>query len=86
MIHKPSLSLLRVKPGTLSNLLSPQRSYMGANPTQAYGVLAFLLAFLAIAGCFASGGNIVLVVVAIVLLAVAALISLKCKSWENTED
>jgi len=59
---------------------------MGANPTQAYGLIALLLAFAAIAGALASGGNLVLVVVAIVLLGVAVVISLKCKPWENTED
>jgi hypothetical protein len=59
---------------------------MGANPTQAYGVIAFYLAFVAIAGCFASGGNILWVVVAIVLLGVSVAISLKCKPWEDAKD
>lgn len=59
---------------------------MGANPTQAYGVIAFFFAFVALAGAFASAGNVVLVVVAIVLLVVSVVISLKCKPWENTED
>jgi hypothetical protein len=59
---------------------------MGTNPTQAYGVIAFFLAFVAIAGAFASGGNVVLVVLGIILLGVSVTISLKCKPWENTED
>jgi hypothetical protein len=59
---------------------------MGANPTQAYGVIAFFLAFVAIAGSFASGGSLVLIVGAIVLLGASVAISLKCKPWENTED
>lgn len=59
---------------------------MGANPTQAYGFIVFFLAFTALAGAFASGGNIVLVVVAIVLLGVSVAISLKCKPWEDAGD
>ena len=59
---------------------------MGANPTQAYGVIAFLLAFVAIAACFASGGSILWVVVAILLLGVSVAISVKCKPWENAKD
>ncbi len=59
---------------------------MGANPTQAYGFIAFFLAFVAIAGVFATGGSILLVIVAIVLLGVSVVICLKCKPWENAED
>ncbi len=59
---------------------------MGANPTQAYGVIAFFLAFVALAGAFASGGSIVLAAAAIALLGVSVVISLKCKPWENGED
>ncbi len=59
---------------------------MGANPTQAYGFIVFFLSFVALAGAFASGGNIMLVVVAILLLGVSVAISLKCKPWENNED
>jgi hypothetical protein len=59
---------------------------MGANPTQAYGVIAFFLALVALAGAFASGGSIVLVILAIVLAGVSVVISLKCKPWENIED
>jgi len=55
---------------------------MGANPTQAYGVITFFLAFLALAGAFALGDSVVLVIVAIVLLGVSVAISLKCKPWE----
>ena len=59
---------------------------MGSNPTQAYGFIVFFLAFVALAGAFASGGSILLVVVAIVLLGVSVAICLKCKPWENVED
>jgi hypothetical protein len=59
---------------------------MGSNPTQAHGFIFFFLAFVALAGAFASGGSIVLVVLAIMLLGVSVAICLKCKPWENTED
>jgi len=51
---------------------------MGANPTQAYGFIVFFLSFVALAGAFASEGNIMLVVVATLLLGVSVAISLKC--------
>jgi len=59
---------------------------MGANPTQAYGVAVFYLAFVALGGVFASGGSVVLSIIAIVLLGAAVGISLKCKPWENAGD
>ena len=59
---------------------------MGANPTQAYGVIVFYLAFVALATAFALGGNIALVLVAVVLMDVAVAICLKCKPWEQNED
>ena len=59
---------------------------MGANPTQAYGVISFFLAFVALAGAFALGGSIILIVVAIILVGVSVAISLKCKPWEDAED
>ena len=59
---------------------------MGANPTQAYGVIVFYLAFVALATAFALGGNIALLLVAVVLMGVAVAICLKCKPWEQTEN
>jgi hypothetical protein len=59
---------------------------MGANPTQAYGVITFFLAFVALAGVFALGGSATLLIVAVVLLGAAVAISLKCKPWEDTDD
>jgi hypothetical protein len=59
---------------------------MGANPTQAYGVIVFFLAFVALAGAFASGGSMVLLIVAVVLLGAAIAIFVKCKPWEDTKD
>lgn len=59
---------------------------MGANPTQAYGVIVFYLAFVALAGAFASGGGVVWLIIALVLVGAAVAISLKCKPWENVVD
>ncbi len=59
---------------------------MGANPTQAYGFLVFLLAFVALAGAFASGGSILLLALAALLLGVSVAIGRKCKQWENAGD
>lgn len=59
---------------------------MGANPTQAYGVIVFYLAFVALASAFALGGSIALFLVAVVLMVVAVAICLKCKPWEQSED
>ncbi len=58
---------------------------MGANSTQAYGVIAFMLAFVALAMFFA-GGGILLLSAAIVLLGVSVAILLKCKAWENADE
>ncbi|HLN01452.1 MAG TPA: hypothetical protein VK335_19345 [Bryobacteraceae bacterium] len=59
---------------------------MGANPTQAYGVIVFFLAFVALAAAFALGGSTALLIIAVVLLGGAVAICLKCKPWENAED
>jgi len=59
---------------------------MGANPTQAFGVIVFFLAFVALAGAFAMGGSILLLIVAVVLLGGAIAICLKCKPWEEAQE
>jgi hypothetical protein len=58
---------------------------MGANPTQAYGVMLFYLAFVAIAGAFASGGSLALLAAGILLIGLSVLVFLKCKPWEDAE-
>ena len=58
---------------------------MGANPKQAIGVVAFLLAFTALAGAIAGGGA-VLFLLAAALLATSIVIFLKCKPLEYQED
>lgn len=59
---------------------------MGANPTQAQGVLLFFLAFVLIAAGFASGGSLVLIGAGVAVLALSCMLFLKCKPWEHKED
>ena len=56
---------------------------MGANATQATGVVLFLVAFVLLAGAFAADGSIILLLAALVLLVVSVAVFLKCKPWEN---
>lgn len=58
---------------------------MGANPTQAVGISAFLLGFTAIAGG-AYGGKIILYLLGIALLAVSVAVFRKAKPLENLEN
>lgn len=58
---------------------------MGANPTQAVGVTAFLLAFTALSGAI-YGGKIVLYLAAVALLAGSVVAFRKCKPLENSEN
>jgi hypothetical protein len=58
---------------------------MGANPTQAMGVSAFLLGFTAIAGGL-YGGKIILYVLGIALLAASVAVFLKAKPLEDLEN
>lgn len=58
---------------------------MGANPTQALGLTAFLLGFTALSAAF-YGGKFIFYVVAVVLLAGAGAIFMKCKPLENAEN
>jgi Ca2+/Na+ antiporter len=59
---------------------------MGANPTQAYAVMAFLVAFVLIAAGFALGGNILLIVIGLGMLALSIMIFMKCKPWEYRDQ
>jgi len=58
---------------------------MGANPKQAMGVVAFLLAFTSLAGG-AAGGGVVLYLLAAALLVTSFVIFLKCKPLEEVEE
>ncbi len=59
---------------------------MGANPTQAYGLMLFLIAFALIAGGFAAGGGITYFVVGLGALAGGCALLMKCKPWEQREQ
>lgn len=56
---------------------------MGANATQAAGILIFLIAFTVLAGSFA-GGGILLALLGLALLAGAAFVFLKTKAPEES--
>jgi len=58
---------------------------MGANPKQAMGVVAFLLAFTSLAGGIA-GGGVVFYLLAAALCAISFVIFLKCKPLEEVEE
>jgi O-antigen/teichoic acid export membrane protein len=58
---------------------------MGANPTQAVGILILLVGFTLLAGAFA-GGGVILAIGALVLLGIACYFFLKCKPWEHQNE
>jgi hypothetical protein len=57
---------------------------MGANKTQAVGVTAFLLAFVAMPAAY--WGGILVFLLGVALLVVAVIAFLKCKPWETAEN
>ena len=59
---------------------------MGANPTQAQGLVLFLLAFILIAAGLAAGGSLMYILIGLALLAGACGLFMKCKPWEHRED
>ena len=59
---------------------------MGANPTQAQGIVLFFLAFILLAGAFAAGGSFLFIIGGLALLAGACALLIKCKPWEHRED
>ena len=56
---------------------------MGANPTQAQAIVAFLVAFTLISVGLAQAIGYLWVVLGLVFLGVSAALFLKCKSWEH---
>ncbi|MDE3197698.1 MAG: hypothetical protein KGN84_15220 [Acidobacteriota bacterium] len=58
---------------------------MGANSTQAQGVILFLAAFVFLAAGLAADINFLLVIVGLVLLGASCALLAKCKPWENKE-
>ena len=59
---------------------------MGANPTQAQAVVLFFIAFIFIAGGFASNVSWLLMIVGLAFLAVSVALFIKCKPWEYREE
>lgn len=59
---------------------------MGANSTQALGVTLFLLSFVVMAGAMAMGGNLPLLLLSLVILAVSGGVFLRAKPWEEREE
>jgi hypothetical protein len=59
---------------------------VGSNPTQAAAFAVFLIAFVLLAGAFATGGSIVCILGFVAALGVAAALFLKCKPWEHLEE
>jgi len=58
---------------------------MGANPTQARGVLLFFVAFVLLAAGLA-GGRTLLLLGGLLVLGVSAALFLRCKPWEHQEE
>ena len=59
---------------------------MGANPTQAFALAVFLIAFVMLGAAFASGGSVVWFLGFAVALAAAIALFRKCKPWEHLEE
>ena len=59
---------------------------MGANPTQAQGIVLFFVAFAAIAAGLATGGNILYIVIGLALLAASCGLFMKAKPWEHRDQ
>ena len=58
---------------------------MGANPTQAGGILMTFIGFVLLAVAFA-GGGILSAAVAVVALGIACVLFAKCKPWEHKSE
>ena len=59
---------------------------MGANPTQAQGVVLWFLAFTLIAIGLATDMNVIAMLAGIGALAGSIVLLTKCKPWEHRED
>jgi hypothetical protein len=59
---------------------------MGANPTQAKGVVLFFIAFTFIALGLAADVSYIAILVGLVALAASIVLFLKCKPWEHNEE
>ena len=59
---------------------------MGANPTQAYGLILFLIGFVLLACGFAAGGGVIYILAGLAVLAGGCALLIKCKPWEQREQ
>ena len=59
---------------------------MGANPTQAQGVILFLVSFAFIAAAICEGGSVLLFVAGLLVMIGAVMRFRKCKPWEHEEE
>ncbi len=59
---------------------------MGANPTQAQGVVLFFIAFTLIALGLAADTSFVALGAGLAILAASIVLFLKCKPWEHREE
>jgi hypothetical protein len=59
---------------------------MGANSTQAIGLTLFLIAFALIAASLALGGNLLLLLPGVAVLAASTWVFLKARPWEQQEE
>ena len=59
---------------------------MGANPTQAQGLVLFLIAFALISAGFAADINYIAVILGVLALGASVMLFLKCKPWEHNEE
>jgi hypothetical protein len=59
---------------------------MGANSTQAQGVVLCFIAFTLISVGFAADINYLAVIVGLLMLGASIMLFLKCKPWEHKED
>ncbi len=59
---------------------------MGANKTQAQGVVLFLVAFVLIAAGLAADYSVVALLAGLVALGISIGLFARCKPWEHTEE
>ena len=59
---------------------------MGANPTQAQGIVLFFIAFALIAAGLAADINYLAVGLGVLVLGGSCMLFLKCKPWEHNEE
>lgn len=59
---------------------------MGANPTQAQGIVLFLVAFTLISIGLAQAYGVVFLILGVIALGLSCTLFLKCKPWETKDN